>query len=485
MKRRDLLGKAMFASVAAGLLPMSYPVRALAASCSSPIPGMSRTLVNVMLNGGADLRFLFMPLPGEFGGSLTPEHEALIYAARKDIYASSRGSSNLSYAEMFALEYRVPLGQNFGIHKSSGWLVKQFEEGNAAIIANAYCSRNRRHDQSILNAEVGEPEFDKLLFDRDGWGGRLVEQIGPGSNAVELGGSISVFNKGTEAGNRLAQVIHAASTRNIALPDVSDGGKRNRRDSLIRALKGYYSARGQEVLVEKPGDWPYHAFFDHNEALRAFGNDMAARMADCGELPFSLLPTSAGGSFSLNNGSFEQQCRNLYDVCLAPDLLGLRTLSMNYGGWDTHNNEESRISGNLSDIFGDGGGLDRSTSEIADLDSNASDQLVFCFASDFGRQIVANGDLGTDHGRGTYSILLGPAINGGVYGAMFPESEAVEVDGKVPLETYGDDILGQTSTENILAEACEWMAPGSSGNVFPNAGPSTVENGVALSALFS
>jgi uncharacterized protein (DUF1501 family) len=483
MKRRDLLGKMMFASVAAGVLPLSFPTRALAAACSSLVPQMPRTLVNVMLNGGADLRFLFMPLPVAAGGGLSAEHEALLYSARRDLYASSRSDPDLSYAQMFALEYVVPSGQNFGIHKSCGWLATQFEEGNVAVIANAYCSRNRRHDQSILNADAGEPEFDELVFDRDGWGGRLVEEIGAGSNAVELGGTISVFNKGTEDGNRLAQVIHAASTRNIALPDVTDGGKRNRRDSLIRALKGYYSARGQEVLVEKPVDWPYHAFFDHNSAFRAFGDDIAARMVDCGALPPSLLPPSAGGSFDLANGSFEQQCRNLYDVCLAPDLLNLRTLSMSYGGWDTHNNEEVRISANLSDIFGGEGGLARATSEIAGLDSNAKDQLVFYFASDFGRQIVANGDLGTDHGRGTYSIVLGSAVKGGVYGDMFPESEAVEANGKVPLDTHGADIFGQTSTENILAEVCEWMAPGSSGRVFPGAGPSTIEPGVSLAGL--
>ena len=43
---------------------------------------------------------------------------------------------------------------SFGIHKSCGWLKDQFNLGNVAVVANAFCSLNRRHDQSQLNANV-------------------------------------------------------------------------------------------------------------------------------------------------------------------------------------------------------------------------------------------------------------------------------------------------------------------------------------------
>ncbi|MBT8058176.1 MAG: hypothetical protein KJO33_01195, partial [Gammaproteobacteria bacterium] len=354
MNRRELLSKMILATAAVGAAPLAYPMRALAAECS-PIPAMPRTLVNFMLNGGADMRFVFMPLPG----TLDPVHENLMFSARRNMYESSRTSPTMTYAEMFALEYDVPVGQDFGIHRSCGWLTGEFNAGRVAVVANAYCSRNRRHDQSILNADVGEPDFNELVFERDGWGGRLVEAIGGSANAVELGGSISVFNKGSQEGDRLAQVIHAANVRDIALPNVNaSGGGTGRRDVVIRALKGYYQARGEEVLTEQPANWPFHTFFDHNAAFRAFGDDIAARMADCGALPLSLLPTSSGGSFDLFSNSFEQQCRNLYDVCLAPDLFDLRTLSMSYGGWDTHGGQEGRISRNLGDILGTDKGLD-------------------------------------------------------------------------------------------------------------------------------
>lgn len=474
MKRRELLRNLVAVSAGATLAP----VTSLAALNCAPVM-MDRTVVNVMLQGAADLRFLFMPRPG----TLDASHENLFWSARQKIYAAYR-NDKASYQELFDLHYDVPQGQDFGIHKRCAWLTSKFNAGRVAIVANAYCSRNRRHDQSILNADAGDPEFAQLSHDRDGWGGRLVEQIGLDVNAVELGNSISVFNKGSHQGERFAQVIHAQNMRDIALPDVENGGRpANRRDIIVRALKGYYAARTAEVQATKPADWPYHAFFKHNQAFREFGGEIAQRLQECGELPPTLLPADAGGDFTLASGGFAQQCRNLYDACLAPDLLNVRALSMGYGGWDTHGDEELRAGANLEDIFGADKGLDRATREIAAIGSNALDKLTFYFASDFGRQLVSNGDFGTDHGRGTYTMVIGPDVRGGIYGEMFPTLETVEQDGKIPLQRHGADILGQTSTVNILREVCEWAQPGSSDQVFPVYDPAAVEAGVSLAGL--
>jgi hypothetical protein len=57
--------------------------------------------------------------------------------------------------------------------------------------------------------------------------------------------------------------------------------------------------------------------------------------------------------------------------------------------------------------------------------------------------------------------------------------------GRIPLETSGADILGQTSTERILAEVCEWMQPGASPAVFPNAGSAAVETPNLLDNLMA
>jgi uncharacterized protein (DUF1501 family) len=477
MKRRNFLRQCLLASAATGM-SASFTGALRAQSC--PVADVPRSLVNVMLQGGADFRFLFMPSPAHWDSQLLVS----LWEARRSLY----DPDYQSYQQMFDNEYLLttdPLsGFQFGIYRRAAWLQTEFELGNVAVIANAFCSRNRRHDQSILNADAGEPELAQLNFDRDGWGGRLIEQIPGQPNVVELGQSISVFSKGTISGSRLDSVIHAENMRNMALAGVDSSSALNsRRNVMARALNAWYDSRGPEVGSEKAADWPAHTFFAHRTALQDFGLAVEERLQTCLPLPEQLE------SLSLNNGGFAQQCRNLFDACQLPDVLDMRVMSMSYGGWDTHDNELQEIGSNLEDLFGSSGGFATTLpliDEIPHISSSPRDKLAFYFGSDFGRQIISNGTSGTDHGRGTYSILLGGAVRGGVYGELFPEREAQpDPDGRVPLETQGADITGLTSTEKILSGACEWVEPGSSPAVFPGAAMADIESPGMLDLLFS
>ena len=86
------------------------------------------------------------------------------------------------------------------------------------------------------------------------------------------------------------------------------------------------------------------------------------------------------------------------------------------------------------------------------------------------------------------ALLIGTDVVGGLYGEMFPEREAnLDGNGKIPLETSGADVLGQTSTERVLSEVCDWMEPGAGvgSSVFPGASSADIEPGVILSGLLS
>jgi uncharacterized protein (DUF1501 family) len=121
-----------------------------------------------------------------------------------------------------------------------------------------------------------------------------------------------------------------------------------------------------------------------------------------------------------------------------------------------------------------------------ELDSvpGANDSVTYTFNSDFGRQLKANGDYGSDHGRGNYLIAVGKSVKGGVYGEMFPTSEIVGGPGSTRFDQQGADIEGRTSIERILAAACDWVEPGTGAMVFPNAATSALESGVNLDGLF-
>lgn len=478
ISRRTFLRRTLSASLAAGV--MAGKPGLLFAQDQACIPqDMPRTLVNVMLQGGADFRYLFMPSPGHTDA----DYLSLLWSARRSLYSDAYAN----YEQMFENEYLLTsdpqTGQAFGIHSQAAWLHSQFNDGRLAIVANAYCGRNRRHDQSILNADAGEPDFSLLNFDRDGWGGRLVEQLNGTANSVELASGVSTFNKGTVQGNRLAHVIHARDMRDLALPEPDPEAPASRRSILARALRSYYEARGPEVGADKPENWPYHTFFQHNTSLRTFAAVINETLSTCRPLPDELL------ELQLSNPEFAQQMRNLFDVCQVPSELGLGAMSMSYGGWDTHNNQGAEIDLNLADLFGSGGGIDTALAAIETLpaaERPASEQLVFYFASDFGRQIVANGAAGTDHGSGTYSMLLGNAVRGGVYGEMFPQRESrPDNDGRIPLQTPGADIEGLTSTDRILSAAADWVGSGLGAQVFPNSTLGGLEPGVSLANLFS
>ncbi len=176
-------------------------------------------------------------------------------------------------------------------------------------------------------------------------------------------------------------------------------------------------------------------------------------------------------------------------MCQVPSQLSLGVVSMSYGGWDTHNNEAAEIGANLADVFGTGGGLDTALTAIENLpyvDVPASENLAFYFASDFGRQIVANGAAGTDHGSGTYTMVLGHSIRGGLYGELFPERESrPDTDSQIPLETPGAEIEGLTATDRILSRVADWVNQGAGEVVFPNSSAGGRETGVSFANLFS
>ena len=471
MNRRDFLKLTMYSTAAAGV---SSP---FASAFASHGGAHHRTLINVMCLGGADFRYLLTPSPN------STDYATKFWDARKALY-NTQGDNYSSYQEAFAADYLETTGgpvNGFGIHKNAGWLKTQFDNNNVAIISNVVASTNRRHDQSQLIMNAGDLNTEKFLYDRDGWGGRLAETIGS-ANVVSMTNDISVFAQGRNANNRNANVIHARDTRNFAL---SKGDERLPFDAtrvkIARSLQNYYKSKRNEIS-DKPDNWPYRKFIQHEQAMREFGDPFKV-LTDANPLPAELE------GLVVIEDNFKKQCQNIYDSYIGADLFKFRVASVEFAGWDTHQNQKIHFENNISDLFGTGKGLDTLTTS---LDAEANNNTVFVFTTDFGRQLRANGTAGTDHGKANYMILIGPAVNGGVYGDMFPNSEII--GNPAPFDIQGADITGLTSFERVLGEVCNWVEPGSGTTVFPNTafndltlfpdGP-ILESGVDLSTLFS
>jgi uncharacterized protein (DUF1501 family) len=97
-------------------------------------------------------------------------------------------------------------------------------------------------------------------------------------------------------------------------------------------------------------------------------------------------------------------------------------------------------------------------------DANFVNRVTAFTASDFGRTFPCNG-LGSDHGWGTHSIVVGGAVNGQKTFGTFP---TLTVGG--PDDTSTGRWIPTTAVDQYAATLAKWMgvSPASMATVFPN-----------------
>lgn len=102
------------------------------------------------------------------------------------------------------------------------------------------------------------------------------------------------------------------------------------------------------------------------------------------------------------------------------------------GGWDTHNNQELRLSRQLSDLDN---GIAALKNELGDYWQNT----VVMVATEFGRTAKENGTGGTDHGTGSAMFIGGGAVQGGRVLGQWPGLEESQL-------FNGRDLMPTTNT---------------------------------------
>ena len=464
MKRRDFIK----AALATGALYTTggLPVLGRVAHANG-IPALgNRVLVNIMLSGGPDFRHLFVPpfdpVPGSYGYEY--------WTARAGSHSIDQSSS--AYETRWNDDYfNVSDGATeFGILAKCGWLKRMWDAGNVAIISNAVGGTTRNHVHCRLIMEQGNLSSGPYDFERSGWGGRLAAYAG--GNVLSLSGMSTPFVYGPHAEDPNKHdnnnLISASNTRNIYLYSAGDDVSPSRKIwDVPRGLSSYYAALRQESNV----DPQYRGFVEHERLLREFGEPIKDRLSTV-QLPVSITSLMEGG---LSNPYLGTQIRNLYDSFVCSDILSQRVASLKLKGWDTHRIQRDVIEPKLEDLFGDGKALDVLHQE---LPLSVLDNTVFVLGGEFGRQLRANGDNGTDHGTGTSILVIGNGVQGGVYGEMFPEEELERLSGSSP------DINGLTTIDSIYSKVCDWVQTATSSIVFPDQTLSMIEDGVNLDRLF-
>lgn len=120
---------------------------------------------------------------------------------------------------------------------------------------------------------------------------------------------------------------------------------------------------------------------------------------------------------------------------------GPRVAVLEIGGWDSHTNQ-SAVQGALSNNLRT---LDAALSALRTtlVEAKVWPDTVVVVATEFGREVAANGNLGTDHGSGGAAFVLGGSVRGGRVFADWP--------GLAPAQRFeGRDLRITTDLRSVL-----------------------------------
>ncbi len=463
MKRRQLLTSGLAAAAVGGL--------GLPRAGFAELPNLlnRNLIVHFMLLGGPDMRHLFPPAfdpaPGSFGREF--------YRIRASVYGID---PTPAAGEAFWQATFDPVssgGQTFGIRRELGWLKSMWDAGNVALVENVVGAVSRDHDHAQLVWESGDRGLTQSTRPDTGWGGRLVQAAD--TRLVSLTRTprpFCIHPHPTEAGLTSTQrIVTLTDPASVGLFRPGAGvPEDDYQRGIVRALAGYYRAKESQLLA----DSVHRAFLDHQMSLAELGDLLRPRFGSSRE-PAPITGLYDGPS-ALASPGLGLQFRSLYYALAAGDLLDVSAVSMAYGSFDSHDNQTDEVDQKYRDLFGPTGAM---ATLYALLPPQVSGQIVFAFSGEFGRQLKGNGARGTDHGEGNKVLLVGLPVNGGVYGEMFPAGELDRLDEPTP------DIDGRTDLDAVFASLCDWAAPGTSSQVFPDLANARIESGVNLSALLT
>ncbi len=315
--------------------------------------GANECLVVVFLRGGWDALSVLSPLGG----------------TERGLYLAAR--PNLAVPTNLTLD----LNNGWGLHRALEPLWELYQGGNMAVLAGTGMPfDSRSHFDAMTSMELGLPG---KTSGKSGWLARAIASAPNPSVRVQLTANLMAGDSipGSLRGDLAALAI--PKLEEFRLSDDADY-----RQELTRNLERLYK-----------GDSMLH---------RAGSNTLGAL-----QLASSITPPKATGGYP--DSEFAQNLSTVATVLRAG--LGLRSASVDFGGWDTHEYQGEKGKGYFADHLEELAlGL---KAFYSDLEKNNLQQNVTTIVlSEFGRRVQENASQGTDHGHGSAMLVLGGSVNG-------------------------------------------------------------------------
>lgn len=339
--------------------------RAEAASSVAGAGTSEDLLVVVFLRGGCDGLNMVPPLGGD----------------DRHYYETGRPTIQLPLSSL------LPLDSRFGLHPALSPLYPLYQQGVLAVVhavGLAYDTRSHFDAQTFI--ELGTPGRKSTT---DGW---LTRHLATASVPA-----------------------HPPLISALAVGNAQPTSLRGFADTLVVkalstfTLNGYSKYRNeQHVALRSMYDGDHWLFSAGTTALDALD------VIDYLE-PESYTP-SPGAVYP--SGPFGDQLQVVAQ--LAKFNSGLRVVTIDLSGWDTHISVGNPSTGDFALL------LNQLAQGLAafykDLDGaanqNITRRLTVVVQTEFGRRLRENANRGTDHGHGGVMLVLGGHVNGGaVYGS--------------------------------------------------------------------
>ena len=282
------------------------------------------------------------------------------------------------------------LDDEVGLSPWMGPLKQIYDRGDMAIVNGVgWAGSNRSHFRCMDIWHTAEPD----VFATEGWIGLASKQTDPaGENPVGI----------VNIGQGLPRALAADGVSVASVADINGYGmltsveqKRVREEMLDRYAKMYAPTIGSGPVMDYIGKTGVDALS---------GADMIKE-----------APQKYKSEVEYASNSVARRLRDIAQVHLAD--VGTRFLYTEYGGFDSHAGQATnhpklwtQVSGGIADFWDD-------------LRAHeADDNVVMLVFSEFGRRVKENGG-GTDHGAAGVAFVLGPGVNGGIFGE-YPETRA-------------------------------------------------------------
>jgi uncharacterized protein (DUF1501 family) len=163
-----------------------------------------------------------------------------------------------------------------------------------------------------------------------------------------------------------------------------------------------------------------------------------------------------GGPLVGQSGDFGRNLQQLARLLKAE--AGVEVAFADIGGWDHHGNENQQLPNLLRQFSA---GIASFCQEMGDR----MEDIVLVTMSEFGRTAAENGNAGTDHGHGSFMMVVGGPVRGGKVYGKWPGLEKEQL-------FEGRDLAVTTDYRDVLSELVRGhLGQQNLSNVFPGFQP--------------